>query len=182
MKNRTLTFSALLATALVWSGVVFATSTKCEAVELIDGAEAYNEIVCKGVEFMDEENYEKAIVEFNKALDVRLHEVPNFNLYPRLALAYFLNGNDVKANENLAKAELSLSVLFGIVECIESDSGFELRRNGRWKVDSIYREEMTQRMCGAAYEYVYEERTLESVLKDSELLEHYMNIKKRLEN
>jgi hypothetical protein len=164
------------------SGVTAANSAKCAAIELIDGARAYNNLVCNGIASMNAKRYKQAIVTLTEALNTPLHEIPNFALYSRLSMLYFLNGDTAEAEVALAKAELSLSVLFGIVECAETDDGFKLRRRGGGFVNSRFEKEITQRMCGAAYEYFYQSKTLEDILQDAKLLQYYLSVRRQIQS
>ena len=121
---------------------------------------------------------------FEKALKQPVYEVPNFKLYPRLALAYSMNGNDKEAKENLEKARLSLEIFTRMLVCVESDNGIFIAKS-TWgqanKVKSPYHDEIMGRMCGASYEHMYERQSLEDILIESELVKHYLEIKKKIE-
>lgn len=161
-----------------------ANKNACDAMELIDISKSYNKLVCEGIDSMSQGNYDVAISSFEQAMKQSIYEVPNFKLYPRLALAYSLNGNKDKAKENLEKAELSLLVFSRIYKCVEGDKGYFIAKESwgqEYKVDSPYREEIANRMCGAAYENMYERESLEDILIESKLVKNYLEIKRKIE-
>jgi len=92
-------------------------------------------------------------------------------------MVYSMAGNITKAKENSLKAELSLSVLIGNARCLETRNGFRLTRQDRSTIQAAYQDEVTKRMCGAAYEYVYTQRSFKSVLHDAELIKIYFQAK-----
>ncbi|MBT8420671.1 MAG: hypothetical protein KJO08_07405 [Gammaproteobacteria bacterium] len=149
----------------------------CDAPELVEGNAKYNQLVCNGVGFMTRNRYAEAAKTFEMAMEVPLFEMPNFELFPRLALAHFMAGNREKAMENLKKAELSLSVLTGILHCLETEQGlFVVRENGE-RIDDFG---ISRKMCGAAYDYFYRRFSLEQVLQEAELVKRYFDIKNRI--
>ena len=157
---------------------------RCDAIELIAVAKDYNNLVCSGIESMNAKDYKSAIRDFRQAMSIKIVEVPNFELYPRLALAYSLNGDQKKAAAALDKAELSLKIFTRIYKCVETDKGFHIGKEvwGKtYKVKSPYIDEIANRMCGAAYEYMYERNSLEDILVESKLVNHYLEIKRTVE-
>lgn len=153
----------------------------CDVPEVIEGHHDYNKFVCIGVEQVQEQKYEKAIKSFEAALALHLFETPNFELFPQLAWAYFKAGDLKKAEDNLEKAELSLSVFTGILECGESEGGFYLHdQNGVRRTGKI-NDEVTAIMCGAAYDYIYERQSLERVLLEAGIVKRYFDVKQRIE-
>lgn len=153
----------------------------CEALELVEGNVEYNQLVCKGVRQMQLKNYSEAVKFFEEAMQKKLFEFPNFKLYPRLTLAYLGAGNVNKAKENLTNAELSLSILIGAVRCEETDKGFRLV-NKDGSIVQIPSQNITQRMCGAAYEYIYTQPSFKSTLYNAELIKIYLQAKKEVES
>ncbi len=130
---------------------------------------------------MQKNEYEEAIKSFEAALALHLFETPNFELFPQLAWAYFKAGDLKKAEDSLVKAELSLSVFAGIFKCEEGEGGFYLRdKNGARRTGTIS-DEVTAIMCGAAYDYIYEHRSLERVLLEAEIVKRYFDVKQRIE-
>lgn len=154
----------------------------CVAIELSSGSPEYNRILCEGLERMQQKRYGDAVLAFESAMEVPLFEVPNFALYPRLALAHYSAGNYDKARDNLSKAELALSVLIQSIRCEEKDDGFRLIKRDGTEVNSQFESEISKRMCGAAYESYYTERTFDSTLRDAKLIELFYRIKNDLDH
>ena len=152
----------------------------CDAPELFESHAVYNELVCSGIEKMQEKQYGEAAFLFKKALATPLFEMPNFELLPRLALAYLEVGDLKKAKHILRKAELSLLVFSGQVECKEEEDGFYLSWSNELRVDNGHSYETAKIMCGAAYDYIYERRSLERVLQEAELVKNYFNVQQRV--
>jgi tetratricopeptide (TPR) repeat protein len=153
---------------------------RCEAVELVEGNPRYNRLVCKGMEQVKQKRYAEAVKSFETAIEERLFEYPNIELYPRLALTHFHTGNRNKAQENLAKAELSLSVLIGAIRCEETAKGFRLIKRDESAVSSPYQMEISKKMCGAAFESLYTQRTFETTLHDAKLINVYYQARKEI--
>ncbi len=159
-----------------------------------------NELVCAAARHTEAGEY-KASVKSLEAADARIiHEVPRFGLLSRLAWAYFKAGDLDKAADTLAKAELTLAILVGILKCVEDKDGFylartdiilwRLRREDDFDLDQArddlamtgeFIDEVKSRMCGAAYDYVYEHESLEYVLSDAKSVAEYFEVKRRIE-
>lgn len=152
----------------------------CDAPELIEGHQEYNEFICAGILHMQEKKYKEAVDAFESALAVPLFEISNFELFPKLAWAYFRAGNLRKSQESLAKAELALSVFVGLLECIETNDGFYLQRRNGERISGENSNEIAVRMCGAAFDYIYKHRSLERVLQDADLVKNYFDVKQRI--
>ena len=152
----------------------------CSAPEILEGHSDYNELVCSGMGYMQEAKYFEAIDAFHEALDIPFHETPNFELFARLALAYAKSGEFNKADQVLKKAELSLSVFTGILTCEERQQGFYLLNLSNNRVDDDLGREVAKRMCGGAYDYIYESRSLERVLIEAKLVDNYIEIRREI--
>lgn len=129
----------------------------CDAHELQQGAFAYNRLVCDGIRAYDQGQYRLAIEAFENALTKPIFEYPNFELLPRLALAYHFAGEADKAQETLSLAELTFSIFFGVLRCRESPDGsdwFVEDRSGNL-VEHPFVERANNRMCGAILEPIY---------------------------
>lgn len=127
----------------------------CGAMEQAEGNPEYNRLVCEGLRQMERGHFAEATQTFEAAMKIPLFEFPNFALFSRLALAYLRAGDNTAARDALKKAELSLSVLIGATRCEETEKGFRLIKRGDIAVSANQDKEVTRRMCGAAYEYIY---------------------------
>lgn len=167
---------------LLLSGCVanVAIAAECSLPEVVEGEVVYNRLVCEGVSHLESGDYIKAIKILERASNERLFERPNFALYSRLAIVHFNVGNLDRAEELLNKAELSLSVLTGLLECKEIENGFELVSLSGSKVTSPHAMDVAKTMCGAAYEYLYRNRTLETIVENSELIKVFLDAKNTL--
>ena len=146
----------------------------------------YNTLWCAGIEHMRKERFKDAITSFQSALSMRFLDIPNFQLFPQLALAYFGAGEIENAKRSLLAAELSLSILIGTLKCVEVDieefgvSGFVTDRYGN-RVTGDVLEDVATRMCGDAYDYYYEDRSFAVTLDNAKLIERHLAAKRLIE-
>lgn len=143
----------------------------CEAYEVLQAHDTYNAMLCAGIAAYDGGRYEEAVAAFKRALDQPLFEYPNFELLPRLALAYYSSGARQLAEEYLAVSELTFSVYFGILECKEENNVYWLADYFGQKVGHPLAERTMNRMCGAVLEPIYRPATLARVGHNSRLFE-----------
>lgn len=127
----------------------------CSTFELNGLNREYDIAVCQGLSRLQDKNPKRAVELFESALSIRLFEVPNFELLPRLAIALHRSGQSGLARRTLRKAELALEVDLGISECVETDVGFDLVTNNPQAFDPILRDEVSRIMCGAMYQPFY---------------------------
>ena len=66
--------------------------------------ERYNELVCDAVRLMDSRRYTAAASVMEEALAMSFLDHPNYELLPRLALAYHKAGRAADANSTLRQA------------------------------------------------------------------------------
>jgi hypothetical protein len=149
---------------------------RCTVPEIVPGNSRYNQLLCLGVEYMERREFRNAIPAFEEAMRIPLSDVPNFQLFARLALAYYWAGDSTKARENAERARLSLLVLTGAYRCEETRSTFVLVDRRGHSVDHPDAPEIARRMCGAAYDQVYEDASLESFVSKARLVENYLTI------
>lgn len=143
----------------------------CEAYEVLQAHDTYNAMLCAGIAAYDGGRYEEAVAAFKKALDQPLFEYPNFELLPRLALAYHFSGARRLAEEYLAVSELTFSVYFGIFECKEENNVYWLADHFGQKIGHPLAGRSMNRMCGAILEPIYRPATLERIGHNSRLFE-----------
>ena len=128
-------------------------------------------MLCAGLAAYDTGQYEEAVAALRKALDQPLFEYPNFELLPRLALAYQNFGAGRLAEEYLAESELTFSVYFGILECKEENNVYWLADHFGQRVKHPLAERTMNRMCGAILEHIYRPATLARIAFNCRLLE-----------
>lgn len=156
----------------------------CSVPELLVYQEEYNKRVCQSISAINQKHYKEAIVQLEKTIKIDLFEMPNFYLFPRLALAYSYIGNKEKALENLEKAELTLQIYSRIMMCIDDNGKFKIVKHSwgeYYKVNSKYHDEIAGIMCGDAYDYIYHSENLAVNIREAELVENYLSIKKKAE-
>ena len=153
----------------------------CDVPELVSHHPEYNGLVCAGMAYLDGKDFANAAQFFEKALAIKIHEWPNFELFPKLAWAHFKAGNPEKAKVNLLKAELALSVLVGIAKCRETATDILLVDRHGNQVTGAYAEDIRNRMCAVIHDSYYGHSNLEQVLADSERIRRYFEIRDRIE-
>ena len=155
-------YSALaIATIILWQSATASArgDFPCEARETLEGHGTYNGLLCAGIAAYDSGRYEEAVAAFKKALGQFLFEYPNFELLPRLALAYQKSGARRLAEEYLAESELTFSVYFEILECKEENNVYWLADHFGQRVKHPLAERTMNRMCGAILEPIYRPAT-----------------------
>ena len=154
----------------------------CDAAEVV-GQQLYDELVCPGIAAFERGDYAEAIALFERALDTPLHEVPNYELLPQLAVAYASAGERAKAVATLAKAELAARVLTRMVLCLESENGGSQLVWSRdlQRLTSPYYEEISGRMCGAAYDSHYHHGDLKVIEHEAAFVQRYLEAKRIIE-
>lgn len=143
----------------------------CAVPELADHP-GYDQLVCEGVAATAAGNYAEAVASFEAAMEIRLFEFPNFELYSRLSLAYWRAGRADEARTTLEKARISLNLFIGIGRCEETDVGFRFVDQFGLEITGAIADEVKRRMCGAIYEPYYG-TTLDTIVRDAELVAIY---------
>ncbi len=167
-------YSALaIATIFLWQSATASArgDFPCEAYETLQGHDTYNGLLCTGLAAYGSGQYEEAVAALRNALDQPLFEYPNFELLPRLALAYQYSGARRLAEEYLAESELTFSVYFGILECREENNVYWLADHFGQKVGHPLAERTMNRMCGAILEPIYRPATLARISYNCRLFE-----------
>lgn len=157
----------------------------CKAPELVVAQKQYNKEVCAGISMAKVGNHKAAILYFEKALQMNLLEVPNFQLIPRLALMYSYVGLKDKSMQLLGEAELALKVYTRIYRCSEQDGNFTITRNSwgkSYRIDSPHHDRVAGMMCGDAYDYIYHPESLMVNIREATLVQNYLSIKKEIDS
>lgn len=150
------------------------------------GYKEYDELVCAGIQSLNQARYQEAIEQFKRAMEIPLFEYPNFKLYSRLALANFKNGDKKKAAELLSKAEISIKIFTRIYHCksiSDDDSSYIIEKliSGTfYRVDSPFHDEIANTMCSSAYDGIYNPEWLDGILDDSEVVKNYIEIRREI--
>lgn len=162
---------SIVATAL--SCTVPVAGQTCEAPELVEPSPPeYVALICSSIEQADKGAFAEAARRLEAALEVQLHEYPNYRALPRLALYYLQSGDTGAAERVLEEARLALSTVFGLLTCASQARGFDLQARER-PVESPAAPAVIQRMCGEAYDSFYAQTDLQSIRQDLPLLEVY---------
>jgi len=167
---------ALLAVGLPLPGAeaqVVQQEESCDVPELSREYPQYDTLVCEGVTAMATGEFQAAINYFERAMDVRFHEYPNFQLFSRLALAYWRAGHVETALTTLEKARLSLNLLIGVYTCLETDQGFQFLDDRGVEINRPEAVEVKRRMCDAiAIDYYG--TSLYSIVRHAKLVQVYL--------
>ena len=156
-------------------GFLFALPVAGQRAELYcnkNGTTPFDLAACEGVEALVSGAAADAVQSFERALGSRIHEFPNFKLLTPLAVAQYRTGDTERAQRTLELARITLNVFTGYYGCDEGEGGFSIRAPGA-RLDPELAMEAARRMCGAAYEYVYEPQPLERHLLDAWLIENF---------
>ena len=120
----------------------------------LDGPPAYRALVEAGDAALEEGDHRTAEAKYRDALSVPIHEVPNYEVYLRLALVEQRRENWSSCNKILTDFECMLDVEIGRRPCFgEAAPGYLGARNPEVS------EECAQRMCGEIYLSYYENPT-----------------------
>lgn len=159
--------------ALLLCRPVVSSAQGCEAPEHVAGAAEYNALVCDAVGQMRQRNYAAAARLLEKASALDLHEYPNFRALPRLSLAYARLGNVTRARRVLDEAAMTLEVAYRMVRCTSSSAGYALAGPNVSRVPAEVARAVLRRMCGEAFESMYEQSSVETLVGDLPLVELY---------
>jgi len=155
---------------------------KCTTLELVEGYDTYNGLVCEGIRLMGQGLNADAAERFEKALEIQLFEQPNFQLLPRLALARSRAGDRLRAKAASETAEIALQILTGVARCVETDEWFELVTVYGERIRSPHHHAVVRRMCGAARDGCYLHQSLEAFLHDADLAHYFFEVKSEIES
>lgn len=130
---------------------------------------------------MDQGRYRDAIGRLEEASELRLLNMPNYAVFPRLALAHHLTGEAAKAAEYLKLAELSLSLMVGHLQCQRRNNQFEIVDRSAVAIKSDLAKSLVQRMCTEEYEGLYASIALDAIASEAALIEYYLIVKRTIE-
>lgn len=168
---------AVVGTALAGAHAKDIDTPTCNAPERTAHYQAYNDLLCEGIAQLEAGHADAAVHSFEELVSLRIHEAPNYAPLSLMALAYWRNGEAEQAQETLTKAKLSLEVLVRVVECVENHDGLAHLNRGGTRLSGAIAEEIGNLMCGAAYEYIYEQKSLEIVHGDAQLIQRYFDVR-----
>ncbi len=171
------------------SGLAQPLSLPCDLPEIVFSTEVrrsyqeYNHLVCKGVEEISLGDYGRAVDTLEAASAINFHEDVNYMLYPRLALAHFLNGDEVVSKHLLEQSRLAMLVHAGLRRCRyapEQQSYVIVDNNGRQE-ESDAHDAVRDRMCAPfTEEDYYEARSLKEFADKSRLVELYFHVRDQI--
>ncbi len=164
----------------------------CDVPELYDPplryTERYNELVCDAVRLMDSGRHTAAANVMEEALTILFTDTPNYQLLPRLALAYHQAGRPADAKSTLRQSELALSIVTGLIECTWTEPPGELllHRHGRPMALPTGPEEDATigRMCGGAYvrhHGVFQKERIDKLGWEIAQIEYYLYVKSQID-
>ena len=118
-----------------------------ECVEYKEFPKLYSDLMCKGDEYMKIGDYKSAIEAYKSATYITLYDSPNFQVLPKLAMAYCKNGDKQEGFKILDEFKCMFSIYKGESMCY---------------VDNLYTQKnsnLSQRcfaeMCGEMYMSYY---------------------------
>ena len=153
---------------------------ECPSRLFIEGNKDYSERVCAGDSFFQFQAFSKAVVEYENALALPLHEIPNFELLPQLALTYFKLGELARAHQIIGESELSLQIFIGGARCVEAEAGYEIDGPNIELFSRETRKSVSYRMCGAAYDTLYAQGTFRHTLIAAEQIKKFEAVKEQI--
>jgi hypothetical protein len=150
-----------------------AAAQECRAPELVVGAREYNALVCQAVARYDARDFAGAATLLDRATALQLHEYPNLRALPRLALARARLGQFEVASRILSEAARSFEVYYRISRCSAKPDGFDLVVPQGSAVPETTVRAVVARMCGEAFEGIYEQVAFDALVADLPLLQMY---------
>lgn len=155
-------------------------SSECPSLLFIEGHKEYSVRVCAGDEFFQLQEFDKARVEYENALAVPLHETPNFELLPQLALTYFKLGKLERAYQIMGESELSLQIFIGGAKCVETEVDYDIDVPSIELFSRETQKSVSLRMCGAAYDTLYAQGTFRHTLIAAELIKKHKEVEEQI--
>ncbi len=149
---------------------------ECPSRQFIEGIKDYSERVCAGDSFFQGQAFSRAMVEYENALAMPLHETPNFELLPQLALTYLKLGKLERAQKIMDESELSLQIFIGGAKCIETEVSYDIDGPSIKWFSRETRKSVSLRMCGAAYDSLYAQGTFQHTLIAAELIKKHKEV------
>lgn len=152
---------------------------ECPSLLFIEGHKEYGGRVCAGDGFFQLQEFDKALVEYENALALPLHETPNFELLPQLASTYFKLGKLERAYQIVSESELSLQIFIGGAKCVETEV-YDINAPSIELFSVETRKSVSLRMCGAAYDSLYAQGTFQHTLIEAELIKKHKEVKEQI--
>lgn len=160
-----------------------AQATDCPDLHSIVDYAPYRDLLCNGITKLAVGLPVEALKDFEAAVEIDIHEVPNFEVYSYLAQAQLLSGNVKAARESIRRSELALLVWSGVYRCDHTEAEVHLLDEVGLAIDSDEADAMAARMCGDIFTAYYEPgaRTLESIAIDGQLAEKHLRVRALIE-
>jgi hypothetical protein len=150
----------ILVSSIVISGLFLLGATafaQCGAPEVVKGATAYNNMVCKAWAASQEGDQTKALGFFLAASEQPVLESPNIRLFGEIATTYAKLGRFSEADLYLQYENISVLWMIGIVRCqaVPYTDGEGLFQDGK-RLRSPVAKHMSSVLCGPIFdEYSY---------------------------
>jgi len=149
----------------------------CDTPELVGNDRVYDTLVCSGLSQFNSHHFTAAVIDWARASQMNLDEMPNFRLLPKLALAYWKAGDPAKASETLGEAKMALEVVAGVKHCAPEGKRGLLDEWMKPIVDSLA-VTVANRMCGEAYEDWYHRDSIQAFVRDADVMRIYLETAK----
>ena len=133
-------------------------------------------IIARGDAFYKAGNYNSALIEYSKANKIRLFEVPQVYLFPKLALTYLKLKKITEAKAFISKAYIVANIQYGLILCKEDPDRLEWK-NGIPLAGDIPMS-VEKEFCGVGYEYLYMSDNIEGRALSAQYLLEYIGASK----
>lgn len=159
-------------------------STQCNEPEVVQGADAYNNLVCNGYAALKNDDNQKALDLFLAASKQPVLESPNVRLFGNIAYLYAKLGHFQEADTYLQYDNISALWMIGIVRCkVRSGSTSEdLVQDGR-RLSTVESTDMVDVLCGPVFDEFsyYRDRNAESFIPAAEAILRYESYRKKID-
>ena len=152
--------------------------SSCSGVELIEGQDAHNALVCEGKRLLETGRYQDAIKQLEVASNMRFVDIPNYRVLPLLARAHLMAGNRLVGNNVLQEARLSLSLIAQVLYCRDASPHGDriLVGFGDRRLTSTAAAATEVRMCGRGHSAYYRQSrpSFGAFLRDADLVHEFL--------
>ncbi len=173
----------LVSLALGCTGAALS-GAQCAAPETIQGAEAYNKLVCHGIQALSNKNNAEALRDFLSASRETTLESPNTLLFGRIANVYASLGQFRESYEYLEYDNISLLWSMGIVRCRAASSvkQEDLYQDGI-PLKSTAATHMAAVLCGEIYDNnaSFADRDIESFVPLARAILRHTELRKEID-
>lgn len=125
-------------------------------------------------------NFGSELKYYQRAARLKLFEIPNVYLLPKMAIAAKKTGNSKLANIYLERSRLIAEIQFGFLQCAK-DANQLIDKSGKI-ITSSETAWTVHAFCGQGYEYLYDRSSLDGYLWPANFLVDYDKAKQFLDS